>query len=192
MYTSLLVSYNISEELHTTFNNIHTSTSTVDTPDISSQCQQSRQKQSHSPPKRETCSLTHHSQTRAMHTSQYESHSSPHYDRDSEGVLIQVYHPNLHRTHITHTNGYILRSHALIQHTLVFAPLVVSIPTVICQQHNSLEPSQYVLQIYWHTLVLFRIRALMQHYYATYTQYDVLLYLTWMQYICSVLWNTLV
>ena len=95
-----------------------------------------------------------------------------------EAVLIQVYHSNLHRTHITHTNGYILSPHALIQHTLVFAPLVVSIPTVICQQHNSLEPSQYVLQIYWHTLVLFRIRALMQHYYATYTQYDVLLYLT--------------
>jgi len=94
--------------------------------------------------------------------------------------------------HHTHTNGYILRSHALIQHTLVFAPLVVSIPTVICRQYNSLEPSQYVLQIYWHTLVLFRIRALIQHYYATYTQYDVLLYLTWMQYICSVLWNTLV
>ena len=103
-----------------------------------------KQPQSHSPPKRETCSLTHHSQTRALHTSQYESHSSPHYDRDSEGVLIQVYHPNLHRTHITHTNGYILRSHALIQHTLVFAPLVVSIPAqyTVCQQYNSPDTIQ--------------------------------------------------
>jgi len=65
-------------------------------------------------------------------------------------------------------------------------------------QHNSLstvynlEPSQSVPQIYLRTLVLFRICALMQHYYTTYTQYDVLLYLTLMQYICSVLWNTVV
>ena len=83
-------------------------------PDFSASRQQSQHPQSHSPPKREICSLTHHSQTRALHTSQNESHSSPHYDRDSEGVLIQVYHSNLHRTHLTHTNGYILSSHALI------------------------------------------------------------------------------
>ena len=188
MYTSLLVSYNISEELHTTFNNIHTSTSTVDTPDISSQCQQSRQKQSHSPPKRETCSLTHHSQTRAMHTSQYESHSSPHYDRDSEGVLIQVYHPNLHRTHITHTNGYILRSHALIQHTLIFAPLVVSIPTVICQQYNSPDTIQQQRTVHTPNPIQIRPSYLTYvYYFTTYILYYVLLNLSCTHRIYSVL-----
>ena len=90
----------------------------------------------------------------------------------------------------SHTQTDMYHAHTLSYHIYSFLHSSES-----RSQHNSLstvyslEPSQSVLKIYWHTLVLFRIRAHMQHYYTTYTQYDVLLYLTLMQYIYSVSWN---
>ena len=44
----------------------------------------------------------------------------------------------------------------------------ISLSTVNSIQ-SSLEPSQSVLQVYWNTLVLLRIRAHVQHYFTTYT-----------------------
>ena len=110
-------------------------------------------------------------------------------------MLIQVYHPNLHRTHITHTNGYILRSHALIQHTLVFAPLVVSIPAqyTVCQQYNSPDTSQQHRTMHTPNPIQIRPSYLTYvYYFTTYILYYVLLNLSCIHLIYSALWYTFV
>ena len=106
-------------------------------------------------------------------------------------MLIQLYHRNLHRTHITHTNGYILRSHALIQHTLVFAPLVVSIPAqyTVCQQYNCPDTIQHQRTVRTPNPIQIRPSYLTYVYYFPHTLYDVIAYC---QLIYSVLWYTLV
>jgi len=91
--------------------------------DFSASRQQSQHQQSLSPPKRETCSLVHSCITHKhllciIHKTNHILHHTTTVIQIA--VLIQVYHPNLHRTHITHTNGYILRSHALSYNTRSF------------------------------------------------------------------------
>ena len=101
---------------------------------------------------------------------------------DTSASLKSVSH-----AHHTHKRICITLTRSHTTYTRFCTALSHDPSTTVWSTVYSLEPLQSVLQIYWHTLELFRIRSLVQHYYATYAQYDVLLYLTWMQYICRLI-----